>query len=327
MFDSRGNRKFPRLARTLSSTASASVKRRAVLVAKGIATVSLLGWFVSRVDLSETLALLERAHPHYVLVPFCLAVVAVGIGALRWQLLLGVLQLRPPLKEICAVTFISNFFNFFLPSKLGGEAVRAYYGVRIMGRPGEVVLSIVIDRYIGLIGLMSLPLAVMLLQGPGGGFHDAIGAAYAAVSVALLAAAVVGLLIGRGSSASAPERSPSRITALLRDLRGALLLYGRHKRVLLQALGISVAIHILSIAVYCLLGASLGEGGHFLDFYYLIPMVTLAALMPISFGGLGVREWTFVYLFTRIGMPQQTALLISSAALTNNCLFNGTLSR
>jgi len=289
----------------------ASVKRRAILLAKGIATASLLGWFFFQFDLPETLALLRRVHPGYVFVPFTLAVVVIGMGAMRWRLLLGVLQLRRPFKEICAVTFISNFFNSFLPSKLGGEAVRAYYGVKITGRPGEVVLSILIDRYIGLVGLMSLPLAVILVRRPTGGLQETVGFVYAAVSALLLVAVFMSLLIRSGSLTPSSKTPQTRVVALLQDVKSSLQLYGQHKGVLLQALGISVAIHILAIAIYYALGASFGEGKHLLDFMYFIPMVTLAAMMPVSLGGLGVREWTFVYLFTELGIPLQTALLIS----------------
>jgi len=257
----------------------ASVKRRAVALAKGMATAFLLGWSFSRLDLSRALALLGGAQLRYLFIPFATAVVVVGMGALRWQLLLGVLRLRRPSKQVCAETFISNFFNFFLPSKLGGEAVRAYYGVKITGRPGDVVLSIMIDRYVGLIGLMSLPLAVILLRKPTREFHDTVGVVYAAVSAALLVAVFVALLISRGSPTPGSEMPRTRAVDLLQDIRSALRLYSQRTGILLLALGISVA---------------------------------------ISLGGLGAREWIFVSLFAELGMPQQTALLISLLNLLIN---------
>jgi len=49
-----------------------------------------------------------------------------------------------------------------------------------------------------------------------------------------------------------------------------------------------------------------------LYFSFLLPVVWLATMLPVSISGLGVREGAFVYLFGLIGMDNQTAIAISA---------------
>jgi uncharacterized membrane protein YbhN (UPF0104 family) len=37
----------------------------------------------------------------------------------------------------------------------------------------------------------------------------------------------------------------------------------------------------------------------------------LATALPISIGGIGVGEWTFVYIFTKLGTSKEMAISIS----------------
>lgn len=274
-------------------------------------TGSLLGWFFVQLDLTKTFALLQTVHLGYILFVFALCVGTIGLLALRWQLLLGALHIRLPFKEVCRITFISNFFHYLFPSKLGGDAVRIFYVVKLTGRPVELILSTLVDRCVGVVALMSVPFVVILILRPTGRLYEVVGLAYALVSAFLLLAIAVGLGVGRGSLSLLSARPGTKLGSLVHSLRSFLHLYTQQKGILLQTFWIATATHVLNIAIYYSLGVSLGEGSRVLDFFYFVPMVFLATLLPVSLGGLGVREWTFVYFFTELGMPRHTALSIS----------------
>lgn len=286
-------------------------------LAKVVVTATLLGWLFLHLDYANTQDLFQKSYPGDILLVFTFTLLGTGMGALRWQILLGGLQIRVPFKEICAITFISNFFTHLLPTRIGGEAVRLYYVNKLSKRPAEVIFSILIDRYIGVVALMSMPLTVIVIHRPTSRLHEIVGLVYVAVSAFLLLTMALGLMLNRCLTPLGSEKSEDTPWhALLHSPRSFLHLYAGQTGLLLQTLGISVASHLLNIAIYYHLATSLGERNcGVLDFFYFVPMTVLSTMLPISLGGHGVREWTFVHLFTELGMPRQTALSISLLAL------------
>jgi uncharacterized membrane protein YbhN (UPF0104 family) len=58
------------------------------------------------------------------------------------------------------------------------------------------------------------------------------------------------------------------------------------------------------------MGLSIGV----LSLFAFISLVDLIRLMPISVGGLGVREWTVIVLFASVGITREQALTFSILA-------------
>jgi uncharacterized membrane protein YbhN (UPF0104 family) len=51
-----------------------------------------------------------------------------------------------------------------------------------------------------------------------------------------------------------------------------------------------------------------------LTLFAFISLIDLVRLTPISIGGLGVREWTVIVLFARLGITREQALTFSILA-------------
>ncbi len=276
-----------------------------------IVTAALLVWLLRQIDVRTTLVLLEDADPSLIGLAFVISLGVIAMFAWRWHLLLGALEIHVAYPRICEITLIGQFLTQFLPSSMGGEAVKLYYVIRRTGRPGEVVLSILTDRCIGVAALLCIPVLLLVIRRPAGPLYATAAMAYAATLLALGAAIALGLLLRSARPALLPPKALAALDALGRGLG----LYVRRKGVLLQAFSLAVLSHLLNIAVFALLARALRERHGLLDFFSFVPLVFLPGLLPVSLGGLGVREWTFVYLFTRLGMPRQTALSISVLSL------------
>ena len=297
------------------STPAISMWQRTAGISRVVVTVCLLSWLLLQVDLSKTLGLLQRVHPGYVLLVFVLFVSLGGMGALRWQLLLRSFHIRVAFKEICTITFISSFLGSFLPSGMGGDAVKVYYVAKLIGRPGELVLSVLIERCIGILALLGIPLLVVLFYTPANQLHEAARALYATASALCVCGVALAFLLKRNPSARIRKKAVERFTAVFPGVSDLRTGWSLGKSPFFQVLAISAMSHLFYIAIYYALGTALGEKGRLLDFLYFIPLISLAALLPFSIGGLGIREWTFLYIFTRLGMPRQTALSISLLSL------------
>jgi uncharacterized membrane protein YbhN (UPF0104 family) len=63
--------------------------------------------------------------------------------------------------------------------------------------------------------------------------------------------------------------------------------------------------------VWFLLGASIHLPATILCYLVCVPLVALTAMLPISIGGLGVRENSFVILMGRFGTPEASAAAVA----------------
>ncbi len=79
---------------------------------------------------------------------------------------------------------------------------------------------------------------------------------------------------------------------------------------LLRAITVSFIFNLLWILINITAGMAVGVQGTLLDFLVFVPLASLALLIP-SIGGIGVRELSYVGLFTQIGVAAETAFAMS----------------
>lgn len=84
---------------------------------------------------------------------------------------------------------------------------------------------------------------------------------------------------------------------------------------LFPVLAWSLAIQVASAVSAQVFFVAVGYDVHFVVNLFVVPFVFLALTLPISVGGLGIREAAYVVLYGQFGVPAETALLVSFCAL------------
>jgi uncharacterized membrane protein YbhN (UPF0104 family) len=74
---------------------------------------------------------------------------------------------------------------------------------------------------------------------------------------------------------------------------------------------VGVLFNVLLIAANVFIGEALGADLPPQYYMIFVPLTSLVLILPISFAGLGVREGTYVFLFSQAGMAQEVALSLS----------------
>ena len=276
-------------------------------------TAGLLGWLVHQFGVAQLVDALRKADSAGVVGMFALSIAMVLTVALRWHLLLRPLD-GPAIRfrEVSEATFIGYSAGYFLPS-VGGDAVR----VSCLVKPGRgaatLALSALVDRCMGLLALLALGVLAVCLHGAPGERSALVWSVY--VGATIIVALALVLCGGTGRAARWLERfaaAPAgRLASMLRAAGEAMEVYAARKTLLLQALALSIVSQLLSVSIYYGIARTVGAGSRLLDFFYAVPVVNLAMVMPISIGGIGVGEWTFVYIFTDLGMSRDAAFSVS----------------
>lgn len=246
------------------------------------------------------------------------------ISTLRWQVLLRARGAELGFWHLFKLYMIGMFANNFLPGAAGGDAVKVLglYGAR---RPGDLaVASVLVERFLGLAALGFIGLiasAPLLLQKTG---DPVILLATVGTAAAITAVGVVVWsppVSGRIARALENTRA-SRIGDIIYKIFEATRLYWEHKHALLAAFGLSIAVQAMIAIYYALAATVLGVDVHPIYFFAFLPSITLVSILPMSIGGLGVRELVMIYLFSRVGVDSADILTVGLVIHALNTLLS-----
>lgn len=231
-----------------------------------------------------------------------------ALNAIRWKIILAGEGIREGFWYLLRVIFISLFIGYFLPGVLGADVVRGYRIVRDHGKMGAVTKSLVLDRVIGIYGTLVVALAgavVVSLAGPTSPFLIPLAIAQLAVVAGWLLARGLTRRLERVRLAGRPRlaRLWTKVLSVVSVVTDA-----RRLRALFAPItGLSVAVALARCAIfYCLyrsFGVVLPAGVWVLN----IPLMFVAILVPVSIGGLGVRESALIFLFRPWGVEAEVS--------------------
>jgi len=279
--------------------------RTAAGIAAKLGVTGLALWLIgARVDLAGVRASLAAASIPALGLAFAAFLLSPLLGGQRWWAVLRGLGARDGVAEITALFSAGTVVAQLLPS-VAGDGFRMWQTVR-RGHPlGLAVRSVLLERVFMVLALLALALATAPLLAARTGYTGAVW-----LCAALFAAGLAGLaLLATADLLPAPLL---RVRALRPLTEGAAATRG----LLLSRWGVATAlVSILSNLAFALaamlLGHALGLAATPSDFLAIMPAVTLATTLPLSFGGWGVREGLLILLLGRVGVPASDALALS----------------
>lgn len=278
---------------------------------RAIVGVALVGVIATRVDLRNATQHSWRDVLAGTLAAILLLLLAQLLSAARWRSVLR----RPdmPLEYLFRLYLVGQFFGLFLPTSVGGDAVRALSLARTTGQPTTALASVLLDRLLGLAALMLLLACGVAVSGTTG--LGALGIEWLPATnkraTASTAVALTGLaLSGAIGAALIWRRVSPRWGAGLRltELRG---LVRRPALGWAWLLLLSVLVQGIYVATWWALVAALRLPVPSSFLLLAVPLVSLAAMLPVTISGLGVREGAWIALLAAVGVGGASALTSS----------------
>lgn len=276
---------------------------------KILISLALLFFIFRGLDLAAFMQAVSTANPFWLSAGLAMMMLGVVIRAYRWQILLNAIGVVVPIKELTAIWFIGFLFNNLLPSGLGGDAIRIMELNHHSKRGSDAVTSVLVDRFLGLLALQAIALVALMFN------WNAVPAAIAYFSVAIFVSILIAgcLLINPGLYRFL--QTHIGLFRRLTDIKTISNLFTSFQQYPLAALsrsfGVAIIFNISLIAMNYFIGLGLGAEATLSQYAVFVPITSLVLLLPISFGGLGVREGTYQQLFGQIGVSPETAVALS----------------
>lgn len=224
---------------------------------------------------------------------------------------------RLPRTEITRMVLIAHFVTNFTPSGLGGDGYKVYALGRTFGFSGAAAL-VLLERAMGMLILLGVSFAAVMVYGDqwAEGVMQlreqiALPAGYDGTRVGLFAALAMAALVAAWFWRSRLLRFASDFLSTLRRLP---------RRALANFCAMTLCLHVARSALLCLQLKVFGYDLGLEEAWVVLTIAALASMLPISPGGLGVREAATVAALAPFAVDYHVALLVSLVMrLANVC--------
>ena len=246
------------------------------------------------------------------------------IGISKWRMLINAAHGGMRMRDAIRCYYLGLFGNTFLPSLVGGDAVRAGLALKLAPGKGGVIFGSLLDRMIDVVGL-AIVAGVGALVIPG-----ALDPQNRRVFWVLTGMLVVAGSVGLAVLAFLPAgRFPYKVRRIMVKLRRSLQGLRSRPGVVVAALLMGITLQSSLVALNWWLGQQCGIDISFHAWLFAWPMAKISALVPITQGGIGVREAALAALLAPFGVPAVLAVaagLVFQGVIISGGLVGGLIS-
>jgi uncharacterized membrane protein YbhN (UPF0104 family) len=270
-------------------------------------TLVLAVYLVWRVRAEVGTLQLHLARPPRLALALGCVVLAMILSAWLWHVLIPPAS-RVSFRQLLAHYLLGFFWNNFLPSGLGGDAVRALALYNASGRASVAISSVLMARIAGLWSIVLLATTAALFYMSSIGWYVALPLLSIAVGSLIITAGGTAFLLGAPMSAFM-----QRLPAWLGDWHASLRAYCNQPARLLQALGWAFVIQLCAVAINAFMAQALDLAITPSQLLLSMPLINLMVLLPVSLGGFGLREGSYLYFLGLVGVAAADAILLALA--------------
>lgn len=289
------------------------MKGKIQFILKALVSIALIAYLLSQTEYTAVFYSLISADPVYLFLALLTLFLGKLISGYRWQILLLAQNINIPLKSLIASLFVGQFFNSFLPTTIGGDAIRAYDTAVESKETAKSVTTVFMDRFIGVLALVTLAvLAVPIAMALG-----------EEVSYYLIPVLIVGLICTVGLVVVLNDSLVKVFADALRGMRLIRIADQVNKvyrsiqemkgdaKVIWTAFGISLLLQVNVVLFHYLISLSLNLNVSIIYFFIIVPIALTILILPFSINGIGLREGIFVFLLAGIGVSASDAIAFS----------------
>ena len=273
-------------------------------------TLALYGAIFYKIDIHAVWARLRTAEMGWVALAVAAYIAGQWLSAYKWWLLLRPVKLVVPYLRMVGFYFIGMFFNIFLPTIVGGDAVKAIVLARETGALARSTMSVFMERNVGLFALLTIAAIAAAIAPP----VTLMRLSLLSLTLLLFAAFVLANLVITNRHAYRlvdylVAMTPlARIRARASSLYDAVVPYRGAAGVISASIGISFVFQATVILVVFLNAKALAHDVPVSALAVFVPLISLAGMLPFSVNGLGIRDVLYVLLLGQIGIPADVAV-------------------
>lgn len=283
---------------TRKPTSSAGAKGQATGLLRILLSAIILFILLQFVPAGELFARMRTVSPALWLGVFLAFLAGHALAAAKWRWMIGGAVSYP---RALKAHFAGLAANIALPGVAGGDLVRAGLVMKGSERKTALAIGSLADRLIDTAALLIIAAIGAIWLGARAG---AGSAGIVIASLAMIAIGVAGVLLMKPVAGLLRAfEIGGKGGAIIGDVADAIEDMAARRGALVGCAFLSVSVQFVFAVLNGLIAQNLGAGTSLASWAFAWPLAKLVATLPISFGGLGVREASLAGLMSPLGYP------------------------
>jgi uncharacterized protein (TIRG00374 family) len=303
------------LAREKNGGPKTAAKKILPQILRAALVAAPMAWIYAKTDAASLRRALASVDPRAVAAIVALLVAGMILQGVKWWTLIRRFVPELKLAKAVSVHLESSFYSIVLPANAQDIIKSAMLSKT---HPAHVVWAASwLAKLIGLLSLLLFSAAgLALLENDPlpNGFRASLAAAAAAI--AALAAISFSKKLTRPARAAAAKILPRKIMADIEKLRDGIYAFKHERKTLALTFLISAAVHLLVILTTSTVVYAASGKFYLAECLAFVPLVEIAVVsVPLTPGGVGIREALMALLFTRLGFSGGQIALYATLSL------------
>ncbi|MFZ3101686.1 MAG: lysylphosphatidylglycerol synthase transmembrane domain-containing protein [Desulfitobacteriaceae bacterium] len=269
-------------------------------------SLALITWFVVAFDWRQISGILQKVQTQWLSIALIWIIAAVLVSTLKWQIILQAQGLELSFKKLWHIYWMGLFFNNFLPSSIGGDALRILWvGKAMQDQPGATA-SVVLERILATTALAMVGIVgCLVVLNP---WREIIMMFLTLIFITILLL----LLITLGRLPDFILKRKNRFTQFLIGITEHGRKVKKHPKAIVSALFWSVVFQLCVVGTNYAIFRSLNLVSiSWVKSLYVVPATSVAAMLPAGINGYGIREGAYVLLLRPYNVPEAGAFTAS----------------
>lgn len=260
------------------------LRKKGITALKIVISTVLIYFIFTKIELKDVLQTLKKSDPLYLSLAVLFFVLSKVISAIRTNLYFH--QIGAPLTQWSnlKLSLLGMFYNLFLPGGIGGDAYKGYV-VQKEYQPGtkKVVSSILLDRLSGML-LLFVYACLLAILSKNAFFQKFYGLFIAAIPLSI----VVFWFVNK-----------TFFTSVL--------------PVFWKSFGFSAMVQMAQLISVLFILKALSVSLDTVEYLFVFLISSIVSVIPLTIGGIGSREVTFLYGAKWLGLDESTSIGVSFA--------------
>lgn len=283
-------------------------KRQILLgVGKIAVPLGIIGFLLYKIEPENWRVLAEHPKDYPLLVVALLvAILAISISFARWCLLVRCQGIQLSMLEAHRLGAICFLLNFVSVGSVGGDVFKAIFlAKRRPGKRVQAVASVLVDRGVGLYGLLLIASAAFYFH-QGGGIGEADDSNMQSLKVGCAALVITGtvvlaMLVFGGRFVDSLVTWGSNLPfvgGIVEKIGPPLRMFHDHPIAFAVSVVMSVAVHgFLTLSLYLIARSLYPTIPTLAEHFIIVPIGLLASALPLTPAGIGVFEAAIEWLY------------------------------
>lgn len=258
------------------------LRKKLITALKIIVSAVLIYFIFTKIELKDVVQTLKKSDPLYLFLALLFFVLSKVLSAFRTNLYFHQIGAKVSQLSNLKLYLLGMFYNLFLPGGIGGDAYKGYI-IQKEYQPGtkKVVSSLLLDRLSGMLLLFVYACVLALLSK-----NDFFQRSYWLIVAVIPLSVVVFWFVNK-----------TFFTATL--------------PVFWKSIGFSALVQLAQLVCVLFILKSLSVSLDSIEYLFVFLVSSIVSVIPLTIGGIGSREVTFLYGAKWLGLDESMSIGIS----------------